>query len=80
MSKYDDYSTNLNFEVPEVMQALIAKGRGFENLEVAQIPVPEINADQLLARIDARERTFLVLADLRGSLISSSLFGGFDIL
>ncbi|MBN2212073.1 MAG: zinc-binding dehydrogenase, partial [Sedimentisphaerales bacterium] len=39
--------------VPEVMQAVIAKGRGFENLEVAEIPVPRIGPDQLLARVDA---------------------------
>ena len=35
------------------MQAVIAKGRGFENLKVAQIPVPKITADQCLGRVDA---------------------------
>lgn len=53
MSKYSDFTNVSNLTVPATMQALIAKGKGFENLEVAQIPVPEINANQILARVDA---------------------------
>ncbi len=41
------------YYIPEMMQAVIAKGRGFENLEIATIPVPAIGPDQLLARVDA---------------------------
>jgi threonine dehydrogenase-like Zn-dependent dehydrogenase len=53
MSKYSDYNNSMDFTVPDTMQALIARGRGFENLEVAQVPVPQINPKQLLARVDA---------------------------
>ena len=53
MSKYDDYSDSMNYDIPPTMWALIAKGRGFENLEVAEVPVPAINPNQLLARVDA---------------------------
>jgi threonine dehydrogenase-like Zn-dependent dehydrogenase len=53
MESYKKYSTQQEFNIPPTMQALIAKGRGFENLEVAQIPVPKINPNQLLARVDA---------------------------
>lgn len=41
------------FAIPKTMQALIAKGKGFGNLEVADIPIPLIDPDQLLARVDA---------------------------
>ena len=53
MGKYDIYRSQIQFDVPATMQALIAKGVGFENLEVAEIPVPKINPNQLLARVDA---------------------------
>ena len=53
MPKYDDYRNAQDFKIPKTMQALIAKGSGFKNLEVAEIPVPEIGPDQLLARVDA---------------------------
>lgn len=53
MSKYDQYVQNYSFSIPKTMQALIAKGRGFENLEVAEVPVPPINPNQILARVDA---------------------------
>ncbi len=35
------------------MQALVASGSGFANLEVREVPVPAIGPDQLLARVDA---------------------------
>jgi len=35
------------------MQALVASGSGFENLAVQEIPVPDIGAEQILARVDA---------------------------
>ena len=53
MSKYENFRNIKSPPIPKTMQALIAKGRGFENLEVAEVPVPRINPDQLLARVDA---------------------------
>ena len=53
MINYDIYRSQTQFDVPATMQALIAKGVGFENLEVAQVPVPQPGPDQLLARVDA---------------------------
>jgi len=53
MAKYEDYYNLTNLEIPETMQALIASGRGFENLSVKEVPVPQIGPDQLLARVDA---------------------------
>ena len=52
MSIFENY-INGDIAVPKTMQALIAKGSGFENLEVAKVAVPEIGPDQLLARVDA---------------------------
>lgn len=53
MNKYENFRNIKSPPIPKKMQALIAKGRGFENLEVAEVPVPKINPDQLLARVDA---------------------------
>ncbi|MDO8304078.1 MAG: zinc-binding dehydrogenase [Sedimentisphaerales bacterium] len=53
MGNYDIYRSKTQFDVPATMQALIAKGVGFENLEVAQVPVPQPGPNQLLARVDA---------------------------
>lgn len=53
MSKYQSYRQADEFEIPSTMQAVIAKGTGFENMEVAEVPVPQPGADQLLARVDA---------------------------
>ncbi len=53
MGKYDIYQSQIQFDVPATMQALIAKGVGFDNLEVSQVPVPQPGPDQLLARVDA---------------------------
>lgn len=53
MSKYKNYSSQIRFDIPRTMQALIAKGRGFENLEVADVPIPQIKENQILARVDA---------------------------
>ncbi|OHB57605.1 MAG: hypothetical protein A2Y07_07040 [Planctomycetes bacterium GWF2_50_10] len=53
MTKYETYSKQTSFDVPKTMQALIAKGAGFENLEVATVPVPQPGPNQLLARVDA---------------------------
>ena len=53
MTKYDEYRNTQDLSIPETMQALIAKGSGFENLEVTEVPVPEINPSQILARVDA---------------------------
>ena len=51
MSKDQKYNTNIS--VPETMLALIASGKGFDNLDVAEVPVPQVGSDQLLARVDA---------------------------
>jgi threonine dehydrogenase-like Zn-dependent dehydrogenase len=53
MTLYDNYRSGKNVVIPQTMQALIARGKGFENLEVAEIPIPQINPSQLLARVDA---------------------------
>ena len=53
MLKYKDYSVMTNYTIPSTMQAVIARGRGFENLKVAEVPIPQINSNQLLARVDA---------------------------
>ena len=52
MTLFEKY-INGDDTIPSTMQAVIACGRGFENLKVAEVPVPEINADQILARVDA---------------------------
>lgn len=52
MSTLDHYIEG-DFAIPKTMQAVIAKGRGFENLAVAEVPIPKINPNQLLARVDA---------------------------
>jgi len=53
MSKFSDYRYQKDFNVPETMQAIIAAGVGFENLKVAEVPVPQVGPNQLLARVDA---------------------------
>jgi threonine dehydrogenase-like Zn-dependent dehydrogenase len=51
--KYNAYYSQRHFEIPATMQAVIAKGVGFENLAVAEVPVPQPGPEQLLARVDA---------------------------
>ena len=53
MGNYSDYCGNVDSCVPDVMAAVVASGRGFGNLGVRQVAVPEIGAGQLLARVDA---------------------------
>ena len=53
MSKYTDYRCKAEPVIPKVMQALVARGSGFENLAVKEVPVPDVGPDQLLARVDA---------------------------
>lgn len=53
MSGYRNFSEFTMNEIPSTMQAVIACGRGFDNLRVAEVPVPTIGPDQLLARVDA---------------------------
>jgi len=50
---YKNYTHRTDFVIPECMQALVAAGRGFENLAVKKVPVPDVGPDQLLARVDA---------------------------
>lgn len=53
MSKYESFKNVENYEIPKTMKALIASGSGFDSLKIADVPVPEPSADQLLARVDA---------------------------
>lgn len=53
MTRYDDFARLAEQGIPATMQAVIACGRGFENLKVAEVPVPDVGPDQLLARVDA---------------------------
>jgi len=53
MSKYEDYKNAKEFLIPAAMKALVLRGRGFENLALEEVAVPQINDDQLLARVDA---------------------------
>ncbi len=53
MDKFAKYCGVVDSAVPETMQAVVACGRGFGNLAVRQVAVPEIGAGQLLARVDA---------------------------
>ena len=52
-SIYKNYKHLTDFVIPKCMQALVASGRGFENLAVKKVPVPDVGPDQLLARVDA---------------------------
>ena len=40
MDSYNSYPNAKEYEIPSQMQAVIACGRGFENLKVAQVPIP----------------------------------------
>lgn len=53
MTKYESFIQADRQAIPKTMQAVIACGRGFENLKVAEVPIPSIGPDQLLARVDA---------------------------
>jgi threonine dehydrogenase-like Zn-dependent dehydrogenase len=53
MTKYNDYRTQKEFIIPKTMTAVMLCGVGFENLQVREIPVPQVGDDQLLARVDA---------------------------
>lgn len=53
MNKRDTYVESTDFSVPDRMQAVVAAGRGLENVHVREVPVPETGPDQLLCRVDA---------------------------
>ena len=53
MGSYSEYFGEGGFVVPSVMQAVVGFGRGFENLAVREVAVPEVGGGQLLARVDA---------------------------
>jgi len=53
MSLYEQFRDVKSLSIPKTMQALIAKGRGFDHLELTEVPIPDINANELLARVDA---------------------------
>ena len=39
MSTYNDYFQTKEYNIPSTMQAVIACGKGFENLQVAEVAV-----------------------------------------
>ncbi|OGV67127.1 MAG: hypothetical protein A2283_18255 [Lentisphaerae bacterium RIFOXYA12_FULL_48_11] len=53
MAKLDLYKKPDAIKVPATMQAVVLSGRGFENLAVKEVPVPEVGPGQILARVDA---------------------------
>ena len=54
MSKLERYKQiNEPVEIPTEMNALILSGKGFENLQLKSVPVPQPNDNQFLARVDA---------------------------
>ena len=53
MGLYEQYRRQVEFDVPEMMTAVVARGAGFDNLSVCEVPVPQVGANQLLARVDA---------------------------
>jgi threonine dehydrogenase-like Zn-dependent dehydrogenase len=53
MNRYDVYRSNVDASIPATMQAVVARGVGFEKFAVETVAVPEIGPDQLLARVDA---------------------------
>ncbi|MBE0536014.1 MAG: alcohol dehydrogenase catalytic domain-containing protein, partial [Phycisphaerae bacterium] len=53
MERYDAYRSNVDAVIPGTMQAVVARGAGFENLAVERVAVPAVGPDQLLARVDA---------------------------
>ncbi len=53
MSKYEAYRNQKEFSIPATMKAVICAGVGFENIKVADVPVPAVGDNQLLCRVDA---------------------------
>ena len=53
MSVFEEYK-NGDHAIPKVMQALVACGKGFENLSVKEVPVPEIGPDQINVPVRCR--------------------------
>jgi threonine dehydrogenase-like Zn-dependent dehydrogenase len=53
MPRYESYRYQKDFTIPATMQAVIACGTGFDNLKVAEVPVPQHGPNQILARVDA---------------------------
>ncbi|MCC5830114.1 MAG: zinc-binding dehydrogenase [Phycisphaeraceae bacterium] len=53
MTRFERYRVPEQFDLPATMKALVLRGRGFENLAVEEVPVPQPGPRQLLARVDA---------------------------
>lgn len=55
MSKLDQYKKfqGSPLSIPDEMEALILSGKGFENLKLQRVPVPQPGKNQFLARVDA---------------------------
>ncbi|MDD4872347.1 MAG: zinc-binding dehydrogenase [Kiritimatiellae bacterium] len=53
MSILSNYRNAVEIPVPSNMQAVVLAGRGFENLAVKEVPVPDVRSNQILARVDA---------------------------
>ena len=44
---------NSHNDLPQEMRALVLDGKGFEHLQVRQVPTPRPGSHQMLARVDA---------------------------
>jgi L-iditol 2-dehydrogenase len=76
LSRFKDIDTQ-NLAIPPEMLALVLSGKGFKNLGLKRIPVPQPSPNQFLARVDA---VFACSSD--GKLIESGkdhpLMAGWD--
>lgn len=52
-SPFEHYHNQIKFPLPETMKAVTLSGTGWEHLKCTQVPVPQVGANQLLARVDA---------------------------
>jgi threonine dehydrogenase-like Zn-dependent dehydrogenase len=53
MNRCTDHQSIADDAIAGTMQAVVARGVGFESLAVETVPVPPVGRDQLLARVDA---------------------------
>ena len=53
LNAYSHFTTIKEYDLPSILQAVIDCDRGFANLKVVRAPIPQINSNQILARVDA---------------------------
>jgi len=71
----DDFK---DYKIPKTMKAVVLSGRGFENIKIKRVPVPEPGPKQLLARVDAAGVCTSILKIIeQGS--AHKLLNGWDI-